>query len=63
MEAYGDFAQVYDEFMDNTPYEEWSVRLDELIKNMACPAPYGMRRIYWIPRRIWWWIWAVERVR
>lgn len=23
MEAYTDFAQVYDEFMDETPYEEW----------------------------------------
>ena len=32
MEAYGDFAGVYDEFMDNTPYEEWAERLDDLIK-------------------------------
>ena len=24
MEAYEDFAEVYDTFMDNTPYEEWS---------------------------------------
>ena len=31
MEAYGDFAKVYDEFMDNTPYEEWAERLDSLI--------------------------------
>ena len=31
MEAYGDFAKVYDEFMDNTPYEEWAERLDMLI--------------------------------
>lgn len=23
MEAYTDFAQVYDTFMDETPYEEW----------------------------------------
>jgi len=23
MEAYGDFAQVYDTFMDNVPYREW----------------------------------------
>ena len=23
MEAYTDFAQVYDTFMDDTPYEEW----------------------------------------
>ena len=32
MEAYGDFASVYDEFMDNTPYEEWAERLDNLIQ-------------------------------
>lgn len=32
MEAYGDFAGVYDEFMDNTPYEEWAQRLDKLIQ-------------------------------
>lgn len=32
MEAYGDFAKVYDEFMDNTPYEEWAERLDTLIE-------------------------------
>lgn len=32
MEAYGDFAGVYDEFMDNTPYEEWAQRLDNLIQ-------------------------------
>ena len=24
MEAYTDFASVYDEFIDNTPYEEWA---------------------------------------
>ena len=23
MEAYTDFAEVYDTFMDETPYEEW----------------------------------------
>ena len=32
MEAYGDFASVYDEFMDNTPYEEWAERLDGFIQ-------------------------------
>ena len=32
MEAYGDFSEVYDEFMDNVPYEEWAERLDELIQ-------------------------------
>ena len=32
MEAYTGFAQVYDEFMDNIPYEEWSRYLIELLK-------------------------------
>ena len=32
MEAYTSFAQVYDLFMDNVPYEEWSQRLAEILK-------------------------------
>ena len=32
MEAYSSFAQVYDLFMDNVPYEEWSSYLMELLK-------------------------------
>lgn len=32
MEMYRDFAAVYDTFMDNTPYELWSERLDGLIR-------------------------------
>ncbi len=32
MEAYTDFAQVYDTFMDDTPYGEWCSRLAELIE-------------------------------
>ena len=32
MEAYGDFAYVYDEFMDDVPYEKWCDRIHELIK-------------------------------
>ncbi len=32
MEAYTDFASVYDTFMDETPYEEWAEFLHELIK-------------------------------
>lgn len=32
LEAYTDFAGVYDIFMDNTPYEEWADFLTELIK-------------------------------
>ena len=30
-ESYTDFAEVYDEFMDNTPYEEWCSRLVQII--------------------------------
>ncbi len=32
MEAYTDFAQVYDELMDDTPYEEWCGFLIELFQ-------------------------------
>ena len=35
-EIYTDFARVYDELMDNTPYEMWCERLDRLI------AAYGV---------------------
>ncbi|MCM1174418.1 MAG: class I SAM-dependent methyltransferase [Blautia sp.] len=32
MEAYTDFADVYDTFMDDTPYEEWCGFLDDAIR-------------------------------
>lgn len=32
MEAYTSFAKVYDEFMDNIPYEEWADYIVELLK-------------------------------
>uniref|UniRef100_UPI00405668F2 class I SAM-dependent DNA methyltransferase n=1 Tax=Agathobacter sp. TaxID=2021311 RepID=UPI00405668F2 len=32
MTAYGSFAQVYDLFMDNVPYEEWSEYIISLLK-------------------------------
>lgn len=32
MEAYTDFASVYDTFMDETPYEEWADFIHELIR-------------------------------
>ena len=32
MEAYTGFAQVYDTFMDDTPYEEWSRFLTALLQ-------------------------------
>ena len=33
MEAYSEFAQVYDLFMDNVPYEEWCEYLCSLLKD------------------------------
>lgn len=32
MESYTDFAEVYDEFMDTTPYEAWCERIERLIR-------------------------------
>ena len=32
MDAYTSFAQVYDLFMDNVPYEAWGEYLDMLFK-------------------------------
>ena len=32
MEAYTDFASVYDTFMDETPYEDWCEFLVSLLK-------------------------------
>ena len=37
MEAYTDFASVYDELMDNTPYERWC---DNIVKVLG---EYGIR--------------------
>ena len=37
MEAYTGFAEVYDTFMDNVPYEEWGAYLCGLLEE------YGMR--------------------
>ncbi len=38
MNAYTDFAEVYDTFMDNLPYEEWAEVLDSLIRRWYGPA-------------------------
>lgn len=32
MEAYTDFAVVYDIFMDQTPYEQWSERVQDILR-------------------------------
>ena len=38
MEAYTSFAEVYDTFMDNVPYEEWADYLEDRLKE------YGNKR-------------------
>ena len=37
MDAYTTFAQVYDLFMDNVPYEEWSEYLLSVLKRIWDP--------------------------
>lgn len=39
MEAYTDFASVYDTFMDETPYEEWAEFIHQLIKEYGISLP------------------------
>lgn len=39
MEAYTDFAGVYDTFMDDTPYREWTDFLAELIEKYGISKP------------------------
>lgn len=39
MEAYTDFARVYDTFMDDTPYQEWADFLAELIDKYGVSRP------------------------
>ncbi len=39
MEAYQDFAYVYDELMDATPYVEWGERIHELIQKYGVSRP------------------------
>lgn len=41
MEAYQDFAYVYDEFMDETPYELWCDRIEKWIKQYGVSRPGG----------------------
>ena len=40
-EAYSDFASVYDELMDATPYEEWTERIVRLIREYGKTKPHG----------------------
>ncbi len=39
MEAYTDFAEVYDTFMDETPYETWADFIAELIEKYGISKP------------------------
>lgn len=39
MKAYQDFASVYDELMDDTPYEKWCERIAELIGKYGVSKP------------------------
>ena len=39
MEAYTDFAKVYDEFMDETPYHDWAAYVAQLISGYGISAP------------------------
>ena len=40
MAQYQDFAYVYDEFMDETPYEMWCKRIQSLIEK------YGVSKVH-----------------
>jgi SAM-dependent methyltransferase len=39
MEAYSDFASVYDELMDSTPYEDWKRRIVADIRELGISQP------------------------
>lgn len=43
MEAYTDFASVYDTFMDETPYEEWAEFIHQLIKEYGISGRTGLK--------------------
>ena len=40
MEAYSDFASVYDTFMDETPYDVWGDFITQLIEKYGVSKPY-----------------------
>ena len=37
-ESYTSFAEVYDLFMDNVPYDRWAAGIDTLLKKYLPPA-------------------------
>lgn len=44
MEAYTDFARVYDTFMDDTPYKEWCEYIVELLGKYRTDEDFGVER-------------------
>ena len=60
MQAYTGFAYVYDEYMDNIPYEEWCEYLVERLKeqgvtpdmsmasSLSTPLSNNLRKLIWI---------------
>ncbi|MBE5879386.1 MAG: class I SAM-dependent methyltransferase [Lachnospiraceae bacterium] len=45
MDAYTDFASVYDTFMDETPYQEWADFIEELIHEYGVSVPYKNKKV------------------
>lgn len=52
MEAYTDFASVYDTFMDETPYEEWAEYLHQLIKEYGISKPVRDKKATLNPEKL-----------
>ncbi len=52
MEAYTDFASVYDTFMDETPYEEWAEYLHQLIKEYGISKPVRNKKATLNPEKL-----------
>ena len=44
MDAYRDFAYVYDELMDDVPYEKWCERIVALIEKYGVSRPVGQQK-------------------
>ena len=78
MEAYGDFASVYDIFMEDTPYAEWADFAVRVIEKYGISRPVrGEERMRDAPEAsgrersgmrcgqsgIWWWSLAAARAR
>lgn len=45
MEAYTGFAYVYDEYMDNIPYDEWTTYLLQLMEENGLNSPAGITEL------------------